>query len=43
VSQPETLRRNVPSLSGLTILVVEDDPDSRNLLRDVLQSRGAWL
>src|SRR5439155_7631933 len=43
VSQPETLRRNVPSLSGLTILVVEDDPDSRNLLRDVLQSRGATV
>jgi len=43
VSQPETLRGNVPSLSGLTILVVEDDPDGRNLLRDVLQSRGATV
>jgi hypothetical protein len=31
VRQPETLRRSVASLSDFTILVVEDDSDSRNL------------
>jgi DNA-binding response OmpR family regulator len=43
VRQPEALQRSVPSLSGLTILVVEDDSDSRNLLRDVFQARGATV
>ena len=43
MTQPASLRKSSPDLSGLTILVVEDDADSRNLLRDVLRSRGATV
>jgi DNA-binding response OmpR family regulator len=38
-----TSARTARELSGLTVLVVEDDTDSRELLRDVLQSRGATV
>ncbi len=35
------LRRNPPDFSALTVLVVEDHTDSRDLMREVLQSCGA--
>ena len=31
----------LPDLSGLTLLVVEDDPDSRDILHEVLRAAGA--
>ena len=33
--------KNLPDFSDLTVLLVEDDPDSRDLLREVLQACGA--
>ena len=33
--------RNLPDFSDLTVLIVEDDADSRDLLREVLQACGA--
>ena len=33
--------KNLPNFSDLTVLVVEDDPDSRELLREVLAACGA--
>jgi len=35
------LRRNPPDFSALTVLVVEDHADRRELMREVLQSCGA--
>jgi len=34
---------NLPDLSGLTLLVVEDDDDSLDLLRNVLNAYGAHV
>jgi CheY-like chemotaxis protein len=34
---------NRPDFSALTVLVVEDDADSRDLMREVLQSCGATV
>jgi len=33
----------LPDLSGLTLLVVEDDPDSRDILHEVLRAAGALV
>jgi CheY-like chemotaxis protein len=33
----------LPSLRGLTVLVVEDDPDSRDVLEEVFRSAGATV
>jgi CheY-like chemotaxis protein len=33
----------LPDLSALTILLIEDDPDSRELMRSILQSCGAGV
>lgn len=38
---PQTLRANTPSLSGLKILVVDDEPDARDVISLVLSSAGA--
>jgi DNA-binding response OmpR family regulator len=35
------LRTSLPDFSALTVLIVEDDADSRHLLREVLESCGA--
>jgi signal transduction histidine kinase/CheY-like chemotaxis protein len=40
---PESLRETVPALSGLRILVVEDDTDTRQLLTVLLESHGAHV
>jgi CheY-like chemotaxis protein len=43
VNPPASPRNGAPDLSGLTVLVVEDDPESRDLFRTILQSRGATV
>ena len=46
MSLPEGLAnvwKNLPDFSDLTVLVVEDDADSRELLREVLQACGAMV
>ena len=37
---PESLPETVPALSGLRVLVVEDDPDTRQLLTVLLENHG---
>jgi CheY-like chemotaxis protein len=44
VNQPvdgARLRENLPDFSSLTVLVVEDHADSRQLMREILESCGA--
>jgi CheY-like chemotaxis protein len=40
---PESRRETVASLSGLRVLVVEDDADTRHLLEVLLESNGALV
>ena len=37
------IRKSLPDFSDLTVLIVEDDTDSRELLREVLQACGAMV
>jgi PAS domain S-box-containing protein len=42
-SAAQEVQTVLPSLSGLRILVVDDEPDTRDLMRRVLESQGAYV
>ena len=43
VAVPEASQERLPHLDGISVLVVDDDPDSRTFLCEVLENQGATV